>query len=449
MERYKGLYVSHGSQDRWTVPGKFVVPSNTTSWPQSMWGMKLGRTVQSIRLGISHKSHRQELESLGFDFTVRNTSTWEQTYAALQRYKDLHVSPDSQDNWSIPFKFVVPPNTTSWPQSMWGMKLGWTASEIRIGATRKSHRNELESLGFDFTVRGRKKKVSESVEPLLRRITDTILDEGGDGDGDGDGGGCSSEGRQYEQYNASGEGLSDGKSVFYATFGRSSLDRPIISSPPLPVPPQLQQPQLTEQAQDQLQQSQSQLHQQESQLQQPTQPQLQPTPSEPQPRPRRRRRSSKPQRPPIKRGWARIYAALKRYKNLYVSPDSQDQHQNQNQSHWSVPYKFIVPPNTTSWPQSMWGMKLGSMAKNIRTGHAHTGHRAELESLGFDYTVRKYQRGGNGNGTAESDLNDSSGGGGGGSSDGGGNSGGGGSSGGSSGGGKFWSLFDVLFEMHQ
>ena len=94
-------------------------------------------------------------------------------------------------------------------------------------------------------------------------------------------------------------------------------------------------------------------------------------------------------------------------------------------------------------------MKLGSMAKNIRTGHAHTGHRAELESLGFDYTVRKYQRGGNGNGTAESDLNDSSGGGGGGSSDGGGNSGGGGSSGGSSGGGKFWSLFDVLFEMHQ
>ena len=328
LKRYKDLNVPVAEQDHWTIPQKFVVPPGNASWPQSMWGMKLGTVVMSIRMGLTHKSHRKELEGLGLDFTVhRQHSDWDQTYTAFTLYKDLYVSPGNQSKWSIPHSFVVPHNTVSWPEAMWGMKLG----RIRMGVTFKSHRKELESLGLDYSVRNQKRKASDSSDPSWRRVSATCLGEAGDEDG--------SDGMEK-------------KSVFYTTFG-SALGYPMIS-PPLPVP---QPPSLSQS--------------QQPHLQPPKQPQRQPPP---------------PQQQRIKHRWDKTYAALKRYKDLHVCPDRQ-------QDHWTIAARFVVPHNTASWPEPMWGMKLGMTASSIRQGKSYKNHRAQLESLGFDFTVKKHQRG--------------------------------------------------------
>ena len=240
LKRYKDLYVPSSSENKWTVPQTFVVQHFTTSWPQALWGMKIGTIARNIKRVDYYKSHRAELEGLGFDFTVHRHSGWDQTYAALKLYKDLNV-PTHQVKWTIPIKFVVPHNVTSWPEAMWGMKLGIISSNIKLRDSYKSHRAELEDLGFDYTV------------TAIRRS-----------------------------------------------------------------------------------------------------------------------------------GWDQTYAALQIYKDLYVPIV--------NQGNWTIPTRFVVPLNNMSWPQSMWGMKLGDTAENIRRGYVYTSHRSELEKLGFDYSSRRQKR---------------------------------------------------------
>ena len=50
------------------VPYAFVVPHNDPRWPESTWGVKLGRTVQNIRSSGTYKDNRNELEKMGFKY---------------------------------------------------------------------------------------------------------------------------------------------------------------------------------------------------------------------------------------------------------------------------------------------------------------------------------------------------------------------------------------------
>ena len=58
------------------VPRSFVVPPSSDDWPEEMWGMRLGRTVISIRSGTfvrDHADRRELLESEGFVMQVRRS----------------------------------------------------------------------------------------------------------------------------------------------------------------------------------------------------------------------------------------------------------------------------------------------------------------------------------------------------------------------------------------
>ena len=73
------------------VPFFFIVPVNDYSWPEDTWGMMLGHNVSSVRDGMSHKDHRAELESVGFDYNPqRKVYAYNLVKAALLLYKDIY-----------------------------------------------------------------------------------------------------------------------------------------------------------------------------------------------------------------------------------------------------------------------------------------------------------------------------------------------------------------------
>ena len=76
---------------------------------------------------------------LGLDFECRHTleSQWERNFLAFQRYRELEVQPQDRDKWTIPQRFVVPDGSANWPESTWGLKLGWCASTIRLNDSFK------------------------------------------------------------------------------------------------------------------------------------------------------------------------------------------------------------------------------------------------------------------------------------------------------------------------
>ena len=39
----------------------------------------------------------------------------------------------------------------TWPQEKWGMNLGYTSASIVDGACYEDHRENLESIGFDYS----------------------------------------------------------------------------------------------------------------------------------------------------------------------------------------------------------------------------------------------------------------------------------------------------------
>ena len=57
-----------------------------------------------------------------------------------------------------------------------------------------------------------------------------------------------------------------------------------------------------------------------------------------------------------------------------------------------VPKAFVVPRGGDIWPETCWGMKLGGIVAEIREGVNRVAMRAELESIGFDYTTVRQLR---------------------------------------------------------
>ena len=55
-----------------------------------------------------------------------------------------------------------------------------------------------------------------------------------------------------------------------------------------------------------------------------------------------------------------------------------------------VPASFQVPNEPSIWPEKTWGLKLGRAVCSIRYGHRAREHRAELQSLGFDYSIQRH-----------------------------------------------------------
>jgi hypothetical protein len=126
------------------VKQRFEVEWND-SWPENMWGLKLGKVVSNIREGTIHKDKREELESIGFLFeqqTSTNYNGWVQIKLALETYKALN------GDLLVSRLFVVPTEDAQWPSDTWGMKLGSIVANIKNSNHHVDHREEVIAMGI-------------------------------------------------------------------------------------------------------------------------------------------------------------------------------------------------------------------------------------------------------------------------------------------------------------
>jgi Fe2+ transport system protein FeoA len=123
------------------VPYDFIIPAGDTSWEQDLWGMKLGKTVDSIRNKNHYSGYKQELEEMGFDYVSQHLRRWQRTKKALLAYKSEY------GDLTVDRSFVIPSNP-SWELDLWDMNLGACVINIRNSNGYKAHRQELEEMGF-------------------------------------------------------------------------------------------------------------------------------------------------------------------------------------------------------------------------------------------------------------------------------------------------------------
>jgi hypothetical protein len=131
------------------VPTAFEVPSSAP-WAEETWGMKLGRTVDSIRsqgiyLSDDKPERREWLDEIGFVWADLERR-WEAAQTALTMYKEEH------GDLNVPKAFVIP-SSEPWTEASWGMNLGsivyMIRSQGRYLRDDKPERKEwLDEMGF-------------------------------------------------------------------------------------------------------------------------------------------------------------------------------------------------------------------------------------------------------------------------------------------------------------
>ena len=77
---------------------------------------------------------------MGFEFNSRKNNKYELIKSAILIYRKLN------DNLRIPHSYVIPYDRPEWPEVMWGMRLGRTASNMRKGLIYKDMEDDLFNL---------------------------------------------------------------------------------------------------------------------------------------------------------------------------------------------------------------------------------------------------------------------------------------------------------------
>ncbi|KAG7388138.1 hypothetical protein PHYPSEUDO_013098 [Phytophthora pseudosyringae] len=155
LRRYREIY---GHCD---VPQSFVVGEASEGdkknvvdgWPEGLIGYRLGTMVNRIRAVPAYSKYverdRTELEKLGFNLNSHDQRWQETILPAFEMYHRIN------GNCSIDTFFTVP-EEEPWPQSMWGMRLGFIARNIRnrgdffLQVARDYEK--LEGIGFVWNV---------------------------------------------------------------------------------------------------------------------------------------------------------------------------------------------------------------------------------------------------------------------------------------------------------
>lgn len=142
------LYKKHyGSVD---IHSNFVVPQSS-SWPPSLRGFRLGKSLTAILSDVktlqSFPEYEEQLKRLDFDpFRRRMLENWDFVLLALSRYKSL------VGDLSVPPDFSIPEGDSLWPRHVWGWRLGRQVQSIRTaGSFVNDHphrREQLDSMGF-------------------------------------------------------------------------------------------------------------------------------------------------------------------------------------------------------------------------------------------------------------------------------------------------------------
>ena len=129
------------------VPAEYSIPWNE-SYPEEMWGLRLGNSVAHIRSHGYFSAHKDELIAIGFIYSKqKNTFGWDAIKLALETYKKLH------GNLSIPQLFIVPSESADWPGVLSGLKLGCILKNIRIQGSYADHHKELAEMGVKWPLK--------------------------------------------------------------------------------------------------------------------------------------------------------------------------------------------------------------------------------------------------------------------------------------------------------
>lgn len=147
------LRVFHETHGHLVLPYRYTVPANA-GYPDEWVGYDLAGTVYEMKWWLSYVRNRtervNELNSLGFVWD-RLQPKWNLVVEALVQYRTLH------NNVDVPFRFVVPNNSTDWPKAVWTLPLGNIVSRIRrrgdfIKRSFK-RRQQLDRMGFVWNCR--------------------------------------------------------------------------------------------------------------------------------------------------------------------------------------------------------------------------------------------------------------------------------------------------------
>ncbi|EQC28238.1 hypothetical protein SDRG_14061 [Saprolegnia diclina VS20] len=132
------------------VPTGFVVPENDPQWHVDHHGLRLGRLVVALRTRADKLSpaKRQQLQSLGFIWTIQASISWQDKMEALSIFRHLH------GHVNVPQKFEVPAKDIAWPKRLWHMKLGVVVSTLRTRRPKlpPARIAELDAMGFLWTM---------------------------------------------------------------------------------------------------------------------------------------------------------------------------------------------------------------------------------------------------------------------------------------------------------
>ena len=386
LQLYENLY------GNMLVPNKFIVPDEHHEWPEEMWGMTLGKTVNAMRAGNSHTSLRNDLSEIGFDYYVSKISKKianpEVVMMAFDAYQEKY------GNVLVPQDFCIPSNTLEWPQRTWGMKLGKANRQVLFGK-KYDHENEkkkLIKLGFRYSSQRLLRTNGDAVVKLAIERYYTLF-----GDINIPYSYCIPD--ESVEWPEAVWGMAIGYTVSMMRLSGhyKNLKDQLVDegyqftddrAPPNEYrifPDELVKSAIIR------------FHEINGNLDIPIKMVVQKDDKD---WPeimwnlplgmiyfRIRKRGSKPdlkkelekmgydvskerQRGSI--GYDYIASAFEIYKKVY--------------GHVSVPNQFVIPNNDTNWPQKFWGAKLGRWAGVIRRGLYYTSKREELLKMGFDYS---------------------------------------------------------------
>ena len=160
--RYKEL---NGTMD---MPTVFIVPYQSKDWSEDLWGLKAGITARKVRADKYFSNHRDDLLSIGFDFSVKFKG-YQVVKATLLRYKEVF------GDLSAPPSFVVPHSDESWPKGASGMKLGSIVNNIRLGVSYCRYYEDLLSIGFDYRINAVGYQLAKQALLFYNEIFDNML----------------------------------------------------------------------------------------------------------------------------------------------------------------------------------------------------------------------------------------------------------------------------------
>ncbi|CAM9248048.1 unnamed protein product [Ectocarpus fasciculatus] len=137
----------------------FRVPPNAP-WPESLWGMELGRMVHRLRneqaiYDAQFPERVQLLLTMGFEWEhTAVPDEWELIILGIGVFFGIH------GHSRVPMRFIVPAEEP-WPMEIWGHKLGSRIAQMRMTGrwlgqdekTTEERRTILEQYGFEWRLR--------------------------------------------------------------------------------------------------------------------------------------------------------------------------------------------------------------------------------------------------------------------------------------------------------